>query len=87
MSDIRRERPLVLVITPHERTVLQLIASGHETFEIASRLGTSEQEIEASLTSLCAVMGAGSRTEAVALALRRGLVAPEDERSASVSVG
>jgi DNA-binding NarL/FixJ family response regulator len=34
--------------------VLQLLANGNEPVEIAGRLGISEQEVEASLTSLLA---------------------------------
>lgn len=71
------ERTLVLRITPHERAVLQLMANGNETLEIACRLGISEREVEAGLARLLAVMGARSRTEAVALALRRGLLVQE----------
>ena len=79
-------RALVLRITPRERAVLQLIANGNETLEIAGRLGISEHEVEAGLTNLVAVMGARSRTEAVALALRRGLLAEEDERCRTSSL-
>ena len=78
---------MVLLITPHERAMLQLMASGNKTVEIASRLGISEPELEARLTGLFAVMGAGSRTEAVALAVRRGLLVQDDEQVASVRVG
>jgi DNA-binding CsgD family transcriptional regulator len=63
--------------------MLQLIASGNETIEIASRLGISEPELEARLTGLLAVMGVTSHTEAVALALRRGLLEQDDESSTS----
>jgi len=65
---------LVLRITPHERAVLQLMSDGSETLEIASHLGISAHEVEACVTSLLAAMGARSRTEAVALASRRGLL-------------
>ena len=72
----------MLLITPHERAVLQLIANGNETGEIASRLGISAHEVEAGVTSLLKVMGAESRTEAVALASRRGLLVQQDEQCA-----
>jgi len=65
---------LVLQITPQERAMLQLLANGHEGLEIAGRLGVSERELEAGLTNLLATMGARSRSEAVALASRRGLL-------------
>jgi len=43
--------------------------------EIARRLGANEHQIDASLHSLFARMGVTSRAEAVAAALRRGLLA------------
>jgi DNA-binding NarL/FixJ family response regulator len=73
----------VLLITPTDRVVLQLMADGHETVEIASRLGMTEREMEAGLRSVCSAIGARSRTEAVALAVRRGLVQADETRSSS----
>jgi DNA-binding CsgD family transcriptional regulator len=64
----------VLHITPSERIALELLASGIATNELASRLGLSTCEIDAHLASLFARMGAASRTEAVAFAMRRGLL-------------
>ncbi len=69
----------MLHITPHERTVLQLLASGTGTYGLADRLGVSEPEVEARLTSLFARMGAAGRTEAVADAWRRGLLDSADQ--------
>jgi DNA-binding CsgD family transcriptional regulator len=65
---------LVLHITPVERAVLQLLADGKGTTDIAGRLGLSEGAIEALLTMLFERMGAASRPEAIAAALRRGLL-------------
>lgn len=76
---------MVLRITPHDRAVLQLLANGNETLEIAGRLGIGEHEVEAGLTSLLAAMGARSRSEAVAIALRRGLLVQDDERPGASS--
>jgi DNA-binding NarL/FixJ family response regulator len=78
---------VVLRITPHDRAVLQLMADGSETLEIAKRLGLSEHEVQAGLTTLLAAMGARSRSEAVALALRRGLLVQSDEKCASAGAG
>ena len=64
----------MLHITPVERAVLQLLADGKATTDIAGRLGISEGAIEALLTLLFERMGAASRLEAVAVALRRGLL-------------
>jgi DNA-binding NarL/FixJ family response regulator len=71
---------LVLHITPWERAALLLLANGMSSTELAGRFGVSEGEIEASLTTLFARMGAASRTEAIAAALRRGLLIPDDVR-------
>jgi DNA-binding NarL/FixJ family response regulator len=64
----------VLQITPEERATLQLLADGKGTSEIAVRLRVSECQIDEQLTTLIARLGATSRTEAVAAAVKRGLV-------------
>lgn len=68
----------VLLITPGERTALQLLANGKPTHEIAGYLGVNQGEVERSLTGLFAKMGAGSRTEAIAAGFRRGLLIREE---------
>ncbi|OLC41926.1 MAG: hypothetical protein AUH43_23655 [Acidobacteria bacterium 13_1_40CM_65_14] len=72
------EGALVLQITPAERAVLQLLADGKATSEIADRLGISDRAVEALLTMLFGRMGAASRPEAIAAALRRGLLNEDD---------
>jgi len=67
----------LLHITPGERAALQLLADGRATDEIASGLGLSSGAVESHLATLFARMGAASRSEAVAAAVRRGLVLPE----------
>jgi DNA-binding CsgD family transcriptional regulator len=64
----------MLQITPMERFVLQLLASGHANEEIASRLVATEDHVEAHLADLFARLGASGRTHAVAIAARRGLL-------------
>jgi LuxR family quorum sensing-dependent transcriptional regulator len=65
---------LVLQITPRERAALQLLANGNATGEIADRLGISEREVDAHLTTLFIRMGAATRSEAIAAGYRRGLL-------------
>ncbi len=65
----------MLHITPWERTALQLLADGTATSTLADRFGTTEPDLEARLTTLFARMGVVGRSEAVAVALRRGLLA------------
>ena len=66
---------MVLHITPRERLTLRLLAAGIPVHEMASQLGTSEFELELQLRTLFARMGAASPADAVAGALRRGLLA------------
>ena len=66
---------LALHITPSERAVLEYLASGAATHEIARRLGMNEPDIETWLQTLFARMGVRTRAEAVAAAMRRGLLA------------
>ena len=75
------ERPLeygsptpVLLITPLDRDALQLLADGSAANKIASDLGLPEPEIESHLTGLFARMGAAGPAEAIAIALKRGLL-------------
>lgn len=67
---------MVLHITPDERHALRLLADGQPASMIATRLGTSEFELEGQLRTLFARMGAASPADAVNIALRRGLLAP-----------
>jgi DNA-binding NarL/FixJ family response regulator len=72
--DRHQEKRPVLRITPLERLALQLLADGKLTKEVASCLCISEKEIEVLLATLFARMGAANRAEAIAAALRRGLL-------------
>ena len=66
---------MVLQITPSERDLLEQLARGAATTEIAVRSGVGEFDIEWRLKALFARMGVTTSTEAVAAATRRGLVA------------
>lgn len=61
-------------LTPRELQVLQLLAQGLPNKGIAQRLGISENTVKYHVASVCARLGAGSRTEAVTLGARRGLL-------------
>ena len=65
----------MLHITPWERSALELLASGTNTTGIANRLGMPEPEVQLRLGTLFARMGAATPADAIAAALRRGLVA------------
>jgi NarL family two-component system response regulator YdfI len=70
----RRMAELAEPLTPREREVLQMLASGSGNKEIASRLSISEHTVKFHVTSILGKLGASSRTEAVFLGIRRGLV-------------
>jgi DNA-binding NarL/FixJ family response regulator len=62
-------------LTPRERQVLELLAEGLSNKSIASRLAISDQTAKFHVASICGKLGASNRTEAVRIALRRGLLA------------
>ncbi|HET6317912.1 MAG TPA: response regulator transcription factor [Chloroflexota bacterium] len=66
--------PPVEALTPRELQVLQLVAQGLPNKGIARRLGISENTAKFHVASLCGKLGASSRTEAVTIAARRGLI-------------
>jgi NarL family two-component system response regulator YdfI len=61
-------------LTPRETEVLQMLASGLANKEIAGQLKISEHTAKFHVASILGKLGAGSRTEAVAIGIRRGLV-------------
>ena len=62
-------------LTSREREILELMADGANNRIMASGLGISRHTVKFHVAAILAKLGARSRTEAVALALRRGLVA------------
>jgi DNA-binding CsgD family transcriptional regulator len=61
-------------LTPRELEVLQLVALGLPNKTIAARLHVSEHTAKFHVSSIMLKLGAASRTEAVTLAARRGLL-------------
>ena len=64
----------VEALTVRERDVLQMLAQGLANKEIAVRLGISEHTVKFHVASILGKLGASTRTEAVSIALRRGLI-------------
>jgi two-component system nitrate/nitrite response regulator NarL len=61
-------------LSDRELEVLNLIAEGQSNKLIAHTLGISEHTVKTHVASIFVKLGAGSRTEAVSQAIRRGLV-------------
>ncbi|MFN8498070.1 MAG: response regulator transcription factor [Anaerolineae bacterium] len=61
-------------LTPREREVLRLMVEGLSNKAIAVRLGISEHTVKFHIGAILGKLGAGSRTEAVSIAVRQGLV-------------
>jgi DNA-binding CsgD family transcriptional regulator len=59
-------------LTNREREVLALVAEGRSNKEIAGQLFISAKTVSVHVSNVMAKLGAGSRTEAVAVARRRG---------------
>ena len=66
--------PLSEPLTARELQVLQLVAEGLPNKGIARRLGISENTAKFHVASLCGKLAASSRTEAVTIAARAGLI-------------
>ncbi|HET7800763.1 MAG TPA: AAA family ATPase [Humibacillus xanthopallidus] len=63
-------------LTPREQEVLVLVAEGSTNEAIAGRLFMSPKTASVHVSRILAKLGAGNRTEAVAVARRRGLLEP-----------
>lgn len=61
-------------LTAREQQVLSLIADGHPTREVAQRLSYSERTVKNVLHDIVTKLGARSRSQAVAHAVRDGLI-------------
>ena len=61
-------------ITSRETDVLRMLAEGLVNKEIAARLGISEHTVKFHISSILDKLGASTRTEAVTLGIRRGLI-------------
>jgi len=62
-------------LTDHQKEILKLIAAGLANKEIAYRLGVAESTVKFHVASIMTKLDAGSRTEAVAIGIRQGIVA------------
>ena len=68
------DRPAPARLTDREQQVLSLIAEGHPTREVAERLCYSERTVKNVLHDVVTKLNARSRSQAVAFAVREGLI-------------
>jgi DNA-binding NarL/FixJ family response regulator len=61
-------------LTPREQAVLQRLAQGLQNKEIAAELVITERTVKFYVSSILSKLGAGNRTEAVTIAVQKGLV-------------
>ena len=61
-------------LTPRETEILSYIARGYLNKQIAIKLGISEQTIKNHVTSILRKLNANARTEAVVVAIKKGLI-------------
>ncbi|MFF0015519.1 AAA family ATPase [Streptomyces sp. NPDC005374] len=79
---IRRGRladapPTASLLTAREQDVLRLLARGRSNRQIGEELFITGKTASVHVSNILAKLGAASRTEAVAVAYRAGLIAPE----------
>lgn len=61
-------------LTPREIEILRHLAEGFDNREIAGQLGISEHTVKFHISSILSKLDASSRTEAVTLGIRNGLI-------------
>lgn len=61
-------------LTPRETEVLAQIAEGNRNRDIAERLFISEETVKVHIKHIMDKLGASDRTQAVAIAIRRGII-------------
>lgn len=68
------EASLAEPLTPRERQVLELVADGLPNKAIAARLGIGAETVKFHLGAILGKLGASNRTDAVRIAIKRGLI-------------
>ncbi len=72
----RGERHAGPVLTPRQQEIIRLLAMGLPNKQIARRLGIGVETVKTHISKVLAKLGVGSRTEAVIVAMREGVLAP-----------
>jgi DNA-binding NarL/FixJ family response regulator len=73
-AEATERRPPAARLTEREQQVLSLIAAGHPTREVAQQLCYSERTVKNVLHAVVTKLNARSRSQAVASAVREGLI-------------
>lgn len=73
-NDLEEEGLFVESLTARELEVLEHVAMGLSNKGVAERLEISDQTVKFHLASIAGKLGAANRTDAVRLAVRRGLI-------------
>ena len=74
MSQSEAPQDLVEPLSAREQQVLDLMSRGLQNKEIAGQLFITERTVKFHVSSILGKLGAGNRTEAVTMAVQRGLV-------------
>ena len=61
-------------LTPREISVLRHVAGGNRNRDIAERLAISEETVKVHIKHIMGKLGASDRTQAIAIAVRRGII-------------
>jgi DNA-binding NarL/FixJ family response regulator len=77
-EDARMAAATPAILTPRQLEILTLIAGGRTNKEIAVALGIRERTVKFHVAALFQKLCAVSRTEALVVAIRRGLVQIEE---------
>ena len=66
--------PAVSILSPREKEVLSQVANGLPNKAIARTLGITDHTVKFHISSVLSKLDASSRSEAVAIAARRGML-------------
>lgn len=68
-------------LTERERTILELVASGHANKEVAYELGISERTVKNHMTNILAKLSAKDRAHAVRIGIQNGWICRDEWES------
>jgi DNA-binding CsgD family transcriptional regulator/tetratricopeptide (TPR) repeat protein len=73
-APVRAESAASVTLTPREREILTLVSAGRSNGEIGGQLFISAKTVSVHVSNILGKLGASSRTEAAAIARKRGLI-------------